>query len=428
MKLDSKTVAQLTLPAGKSDTIYFDGKLPGFGFRLRASNDGRVRKSWIVQYRHAGMSRRLLLGSAEVLSVAQAREQAKEALGKVATGHDPQAEKVARRHKDGDTLKALADEYLMAKESTVRPRSFSELKRYLSGPYFKALHNMPLDRIGRRDVAARVLAIGRECGATTAARARGALSSMFAWAMGEGLAEANPVIGTNAPKEPPPRDRVLSDADLAAVWNACGDDDFGKIVKLLILSGQRRTEVGGMAQSEIKDGQWHIPSARTKNHREHVLPLPRLALEVIESVPERFGRDCLFGERAAAGFTSWAHPKRDLDAKLGDQVRPWTLHDLRRSVATRMCDLGILPHVVEQILNHQSGHRGGIVGVYNKSAYEAPVRAAMALWNDHICSIISGGERKLLAYPQGASRLLEATRGLGYIGDLPPNRNGRSRG
>jgi integrase len=403
MRLDSRTVAQLALPAGKADVIYFDDKLPGFGFRVRASGDGHVRKSWIVQYRHAGSSRRLLLGSAEVLSAAQARELAKEALGKVATGFDPQGEKAARRHSDGHTMRSLADQYLAEKESSLRSRSFAELKRYLAtGSYFRPLHNMPLDRITRRDVAARVLAIGRECGATTAARARGSLSSMFAWAMGEGLAESNPVTGTNQPKAPPPRDRVLDDAELAAVWRACGDDEFGRIVRLLILLGQRRTEVGGIADSEIRDGTWTIPSSRSKNHREHILPLPPMALSIIESVPRVVNRDPLFGVRAA-GFTSWAQLKTHLDAKLGDQVRPWVLHDLRRSVATRMCDLGVAPHIVEQILNHQSGHRGGVVGVYNRSRYEREVRAAMALWADHVRSIVSGDERKIVSLQQAAS-------------------------
>jgi integrase len=127
-----------------------------------------------------------------------------------------------------------------------------------------------------------------------------------------------------------------------------------------------------------------------------------MALSIIESVPRVVNRDPLFGVRAA-GFTSWAQLKNYLDAKLGDQVRPWTLHDLRRSFATRMCDLGVAPHIVEQILNHQSGHRGGVVGVYNRSRYEREVRTAMALWSDHVRSIVSGDERKVLAYSQAAS-------------------------
>jgi integrase len=401
MKLDAKAIARLALPEGKADVIYFDDNMPGFGLRLRDSGNG-VKKSWIVQYRRAGGSRRMLVGSAEVLSAGRARERAKEILAKVQLGKDPQREKAEQRAREKFTMSALADDYLKAKEGSVRTRTLVESQRYLTGPYFKPLHNMPVEQITRRDVATRVLAITRESGATTGGRARSALSSMFAWAMGQGLAENNPVVGTNEPKTAPSRDRVLADAELGSVWKACGDDDFGRIVRLLLLTGQRRTEVGGVTWGELDldGGTWTIPAQRTKNGRQHTLPLSALAVSVIEAIPQRVGRDCLFGERGTSGFCSWATAKAALDARIGGQVAKWTLHDLRRSVATRMCDLGVMPHVVEQILNHHSGHRGGIVGVYNRSAYEGPVKAALGMWADHIRTLVEGGERKVLAFPQ----------------------------
>src|SRR5262245_61334753 len=327
MKLDSKTVARLSLPDGKTDVIHFDGALSGFGYRLRTSG-ADIRKSWIVQYRRAGATRRLLLGSAEVLSADQARTAAKKALAEIALGGDPQAEKSKRRSADKFTLAAVVEEFLAAKDGTVRPRTLAEAQRYLTGPHFKPLHNMPVDQIARRDVAARLLVIARERGAVTAARARSCLSDMFSWAMGQGLVESNPVVGTNKPKTAPPRDRVLNDAELAAVWNATADDDFGHIVKLLILTGQRRTEVGGMTWREIDldQGTWTIPSSRTNNGREHTLPLPPLALDTIAGTPRMVGREYLFGPRAA-GFTSWNRPKQFLDKRLGDQVEAWRLHD-----------------------------------------------------------------------------------------------------
>jgi integrase len=103
---------------------------------------------------------------------------------------------------------------------------------------------------------------------------------------------------------------------------------------------------------------------RAKNGREHSLPLPPLAIEIINSVPQIIGQDCLFG-RTNRGFTTWALCKKALDARLGDQVRSWTLHDLRRTVATRLGDLGAEPHIIEALLNHQSGHKRGVAGVYN---------------------------------------------------------------
>jgi integrase len=397
MKLDSRTVAGLALPDDKADVIHFDSTLAGFGYRLRRSGN-EVRRSWIVQYRRAGASRRLLLGSAEVLSADQARGAAKQALAKIALGEDPQADKASRRAADKFTVAALAEEFLTAKDGTTRPRTFVEACRYLRGAYFKPLHTMPIDQVERRDVAARLLAIARENGPTTAARARTTLSELFAWGIGQGLVDRNPVVGTNRPKTPPPRTRVLDDSELAAVWNLASDDDFGRIVRLLILTGQRRTEVGGMRWQEIDRNKatWTIPNTRTKNGREHTLPLPPLALDIIAGTPRIVGRDYLFGPRAA-GFTSWNRPKQILDARLGDQIKPWTLHDLRRTCATRMCDLGVAPHVVEQILNHQSGHRVGVVGIYNRSSYEREVKAALALWSDHLCTLIRGGKRKIVA-------------------------------
>jgi integrase len=396
MELDRKTIARLELPPGKTDVIHFDDALPGFGYRLRMSG-GSVRKSWVAQYRQHGATRRALVGSADVLGVEQARAAAKKLLAQVALGEDPQAKKSERRAKAKFTLAAVAADFLAAKQPAVRSKTLAENRRYLTGYYFRPLHSTPIDRIERRDVASRLLAISRESGTVTASRARSAISSLFAWAMGEGLCESNPVIGSNRPKAPPPRDRVLDDEELAAVWHACHDDDFGRIVRLLMLTGQRRTEVGDMAWGELSDGLWTIPGGRTKNHREHVLPLSGLAQSIVEARPRIVGRDHVFGERGP-GFSSWPHGKAALNKRLGAKVKPWTIHDLRRTAATRMCDLGVAPHVVEQVLNHQTGHRAGVVGVYNRSRYEREVRAAVALWADHVRSITSGGARKVVAF------------------------------
>jgi integrase len=403
MKLSSRAVSRLALPAGKSDVIHFADDMPGFGFRLRAGGDGRVRKSWVVQYRRAGATRRLLLGSAEVLPLEQARAQARKILAKVALGEDPQADKVARRQRDGHSLKAIVADYLAAKKATVRPRTYGEIERYLTGPHFRPLHSMPVDQIARRDVATRLTRISAENGSVTAVRARGALSSFYVWAMGQGIVELNPVVGTSKPKDAAPRERVLSDDELAAIWRAGGEDAYSKVIKLLILSGARRQEVGGMRWSEIdfERGTWSLPPERTKNGRAHVLPLSALALHIIESVPQRVGRDHLFGSRSSGGLSHW-HAKADLDRKLGAAVAPWRIHDLRRTLATRLCDLGMAPHVVEQILNHQSGHRAGVAGIYNRSGYANEVRAALALWADHIRNIIGGGARKVVAFKDRA--------------------------
>jgi integrase len=407
MKLDARTVAGLALPKGKSDVIYFDDELPGFGVRFCATG-GRVRRSFVLQYRVHGRSRRIKIGG-EALTLMQAREAAKKLRAKVELGGDPQADKAAERLKATGTLRAIVKNYLETKEpgldrigrpKGLRPSSYRVTELYLTGPaYFGPLQGISVNSISRADVAARVRLIERNSGVVTASRARAALSAFFSWAMREGLAEQNPVINTNAPAAPEPRDHVLTDAELVAVWRACEDDDHGRIVRLLALTGCRRQEVGGMRWSEMDEagGTWTIPASRTKNGRQHILPLPPLAWKIIQSVPRMIERDCLFGERGERGFTAWSNGKAALDKRLGDMVAPWRVHDLRRSVCTRMIDLGVEPHHVEAVLNHYSGHRSGIAATYNRSKYVPQIKRALALWDDHIRALVEGTEPKIVA-------------------------------
>ena len=195
----------------------------------------------------------------------------------------------------------------------------------------------------------------------------------------------------------------MTDDELVRIWKACGDDDYGRIIRLLWLTGCRRREVGGCAWSEIdfESGTWTIPAARSKNGRAHTLPLMSMMLDIIKDVPRMASRDHLFGARAEAGFSTWGKSKRILDARSG--VTGWRAHDIRRTTATRLADLGIAPHVIEQILNHQSGHKSGIAGVYNRSSYEREVRTALALWADHLHSLVTGGDHKVVAFAPAAS-------------------------
>jgi integrase len=395
MKLDGSGVAKLEL-GGKRDAIFFDDDLTGFGHRLRLAGDGRVLRSWVVQYRAQGRTRRVLLGAGDVLTAKAAREAAKLVLAKVALGSDPQGEREDRASKDRVTFKALADEYLAWKETQVRPATMRTTKNYLGGDYFRSLHATAIDAVSRRDVAACILAIARKHGMAAAGQARAAISAFFTWNMQQGFAEANPVIGTSMPKQNPPRDRVLTDEELVKIWRACRDDDFGRIIRLLILLPCRRSEVGGMCWSEISSvySTLTIPKERTKNGRAHVLPLLTDVIQIISEVPQRVDRDQLFGERFKGGFSQWDQGKIALDARVG--FDDWRIHDVRRTVATRMADLGVGPHVIEQILNHVSGHKGGVAGIYNRSSYQTEVRAALALWSDHLRSLLTGSVRKIV--------------------------------
>jgi integrase len=398
MKFTNKTIAALVLPEGKDDHFEWDDDLPRFFHRLRRSGD-KVNRSWGVQYRNADGQSRKMSFPATVLNLDQAREKAKNILAEVQLGKDPQSEKKQRASAGKFTFKSLAERYLADKKSELRPRSLVETTRYLQSPaYFGPLFNMAASAVARNDIADRLLIIKRDCGVTTAIRARSNVSAMYAWAIGEGLVENNPVIGTKRPKPPPSGDHVLTDEELIVVWNAAGDDDFGRILKLLILTGARRNEIGGLRHSEINYNTniWTLPAARAKNNRELVLPLPSLAVEIIRSVPQVVGRDALFGARGP-GFSSWADHKKQLDDRLGDQVRPFRLHDLRRTFCTRLAELGAMPHIIETAINHASGHKGGVAGVYNHSRYGTQLRTMMAMWDSHISALISGrDERKVI--------------------------------
>jgi integrase len=393
LKLDTKIVAALALPRGRTDEICWDAELEGFGLRLRRRADGGLLRNWVTQYRANGHTRRLTIGAADKITPGQARDAARKILARVELGHDPQVEREAKRQQAAHTVRATVADYLGAKQSELRPESFRVTRLYLTGPYFRALHSLPVTAITRADVATCVRTIIRKHSTATAAAARRMLSAFFAWCIAEGLLGngANPVDGSHRPADPTPRDRVLTDPELVAVWKACGDDDHGRIIQLLILLGSRRQEVGGMRWSELDPalGTWTLPAERSKNGRAHTIALPPPALAIINAVP-RTDRDHLFGDRSGAGFTSWGPAKAALDRRLAGAVQPWRAHDIRRTAATRMADIGIEPHHIEAVLNHYSGHRLGVAGVYNRIVYERAVRAALVRWSEHVLALIEG--------------------------------------
>jgi integrase len=401
LKLDAKTIPALVLPKGRADEICWDAELEGFGLRLRRRSDGGLLRNWVTQYRAGGHTRRVTIGSADKITPTQARDAARKLLARVELGDDPQAEKEQKRQQAARSVRSVVVSYLDAKQPELRPESFRVTKLYLAGPYFRSLHPLAVNAVTRADVATCIRTIVRKHSVPTAAAARRALSAFFAWSIAEGLLGngANPVDGSHRPDDPTPRDRVLTDSELVAIWRACRDDDFGRIARLLTLLGSRRQEVGGLRWSELDldAGTWTLPAERSKNHRPHSITLPAPALDIVKSVP-RSSRDHLFGDRAGSGFTGWSNAKAELDRRcLPNTVKPWRIHDIRRTVATGMADIGIEPHHIEACLNHYGGHRRGAAGVYNRSSYERAVKAALARWSEHVIALIEGREDKVVA-------------------------------
>jgi integrase len=396
IELTTKLIATLERdhlpPRRDADVFFWDTKTGGFGLRVRR-RAGVVTKTWLVQRKKNRRCYRITFGSTDIITIDAARKKAVRELAAIALGEDPAADRRATAAKNERKLSALVAQYLEGKKRGVRAKTLAEVSRYLQGDYFKSLHNVPVHEIDRGRVSRCIEAVERERGAPTAREARQCLSGFFSWAMQMAEAPANPVIGSWKPPTIKPRDHVLADGELSAIWRACNGDDAGRVIRLLILTGCRRSEVGGMAWSELdlERDTWTIPASRSKNGREHKLPVMPAMRSIIETVPHVAGRDQLFGVRHALGFSLWNESKKALNQRLGDSVRPWRLHDIRRSVATGMAKLGTLPHVIECVLNHQSGFRSGVGGVYNLNPYEREVRAALGLWEDHIRSLVQGG-------------------------------------
>jgi integrase len=392
MKLTTGAVAGLVLPPGKSDYIEWDDTLPGFGVRLRGRSKG-----WVVQYRFGRKQRRESLGDVRKVKLDDARRIARQRFAQVEMGTDPAAEREAATAA-ALTLSAAAERYLDARRDRLRPNTYKAAERYF-GVYWKPLHERPLVAIKRADVAARLQELSQAHGRTAAARARDYLSAMFSWAMREGLCEANPVVATNDPAAGIlPRDRVLSDNEIRTVWNACGDDAAGRIIKLLLLTGCRRDEIGALEWSEIEAGVLMIPGTRTKNGRALVLPLPAVAIELLAAVPKQSGGDFVFGRGGDTPFSGWSAAKLLLDARIaittGKALPHWTLHDLRRSMRSGLGKLGVPPHIAELAINHV---KGGVEAIYDRYRYEREIAAALARWAEHVLALVEGPESKVVA-------------------------------
>ena len=387
MKLTQANVTKAKLPTDKQEAIYWDDEMAGFGLRLRSGGS----RTFIVQYKIGAKHRRMTLGNAFKVTADDARKQAKQIFGKVVGGHDPASERAARVAEASTSFAASVADFLQVQATRNRSRTLIETTRYLN-QHWKPLHGMALAKITRAIVAAELRRIARERSATSADRARSALSCFFAWAIGEGACENNPVMGTNkAAGEYQSRDRVLTDAEVVAIWNGADPaTDFGKIVRLLFTTACRRTEIGGLRPSEIalQDSLIALPSERTKNGLPHDVPLSGLARRIVESI-EPHGAGCVFGQRGT-GFMGWDKSKKELDAALPSIKQRWTLHDIRRTVATRMGDLGVQPHIIEATLNHISGHRAGVAGIYQRSTYAKEKRAALDTWASHLQTLIAG--------------------------------------
>jgi integrase len=401
-KITKRSIDALMAEAKTAGGAVFlwDSELAGFGAKAASS-----ACSYVVQYRLGGRdapTKRMTIGKHGVLTPDEARKRAKEELGKVARGADIALDKRAAREKlTGTTLKNAIERFLAANKRT--GRYWVHKKARLLGKDMEPLHGRPLASIKRYEVLAVIDRVKMRSEA--AARLLFVdLRPFFKWAVERELIEANPTLGMKPPAAATKRDRVLEDYEVKAFWQAASETSwpFASIYKILLLTGARREEVAGMRWSELDldAGVWLLPGERTKNKRDHRIPLSPQAIDILDrrgiaAIKAGLGyqdSDFVFSTTGHSGPSGFSKAKRTLDERmksiLGTRFKDWRVHDLRRTCATGMENLGIDTRVVETALNHVSGTKAGIVGVYQLADHRDAVAAAFRAWDRHVIGLI----------------------------------------
>ncbi|MEM7222904.1 MAG: integrase arm-type DNA-binding domain-containing protein [Pseudomonadota bacterium] len=343
-------------------------------------------RSWALRYRHHGRTRKLTLGKYPTVGLLDARERARDALGKVQIGEDPGAEK--RTSGSPSTVEEAYERYL---SEHCKPN----VKRWLEVDRLFKLHVLPdrkdiaLEELTKWDVRETVRAVVEAGKPVQANRVLAAMRAFLNWTVSEDLLEANPANGVKRPTKEKVRDRVLTDAELHAILEACDDHGYpsGPLVKMLALTGQRRDEVRCLPWSEIdlEKKLWTLPAARTKAGRRHIVPLSDEVVDILEALP-RF--DGPYAFTTTGGETSYANlvkPKRSIDKASG--VSNWTLHDLRRTAATGMGALGIPGETIARVLNHSERAIAGITARYEHSDHIEAKRRGLEAWAQHVAGL-----------------------------------------
>jgi integrase len=391
MKLTPATVRTLALLPGKAEYTFFDNDVAGFGVRLRASGS----KRYVMQYAIAGRTRRIVLGAVTALDLSVARATAKDLLARVRLGDDPLAEKIEGRAAAAETVGRVLPAFLTRQRARLRPRSFVEVARHLE-KHAAPLHARSIAAVDRRSVALLLNEITAKSGPTAARHLRQSLNAFFWWCVGEGMLEHSPVTHTNVPIVKPARTRVLSRDELRTIWHALGDDRYSTILKLLLLTGLRRSEIANLqwgSEIDLGAGVIKLPAGRVKNAREHVVPLSKQVIAILAARPRT-------GEMVFGGFQNWDGAKQNLDGRIvamtGAPIPDWTPHDFRRCISTWAHEAGVSHLVVEAILGHASG-QSTVARVYNQAQYVEERRRVLQRWADHV---LAEKPAKVVALPR----------------------------
>ncbi len=400
--------------AGKRP-IFWDAQVPQFGIRVTDKSSKENIGSFVLVARFPGSPnpapRRI--GDYPVVSLAKAREIAREWRDDIAKGIDPKVKAEERRREEdrrrkdtfGAVFEAFADDHL----STLR--TGAAVKQAVANHVVPLWGSRPISEIRRADINELLRGL-RKDSPIQANRILAYVKKFFGWCVDQGLLEASPAAAVKKPTKENKRDRVLSDSEIRAIWQACGElGPFGGAFRFMLATAQRRSEVGGATWSEIDRTQrlWAIPRERTKGDRAHEVPLSDLALSIIDerSKLNEFVFSTGRGARATGGATpisGWGKTKAALDRLALEKLREiatergddapttfadWRLHDLRRSCATNLAKLGVDRIVISKLLNHAEG---GVTGIYDRHSRDAEKRTAMERWGQKLQEIVDGAD------------------------------------
>ena len=380
-------------PAGRRREVS-DGGMPGLYFVIQPSG----KQSWAYRYRFNGRPRKWTIGPCPAIDLKTARELAREALHKVAAGADPCTEKKAARAAARipvglDLIETVTSRFVAQHaKRKLKPATAAEIERLLGREVVGPWRGRRLSQITRADIHDLLDGIVARGSPVTANRTLAWLRRMCAWAIERGFIEVSPCAGIRAPAAETSRDRVLSDDELRAAWRAADalETPYNGFIKLLILTGARRSEVAGMMWREIDfDAKlWSLPAARAKNATEYQIPLSDSAVQILRALPRIADSDLVFTLSGRVPIRGFHNIKTRID-DLMPGGPPWTLHDLRRTFASGCARLGIAVHVVEAALNHRSGSIRDIAAVYNRYSYDTEKRAALEVWGHHVEGLAS---------------------------------------
>lgn len=431
-------IAAKSFMSGKVRREIPDGGCPGLYLVIQTSG----RKSWALRFRRPnGKPTKLTLGPLDLsakeaptpptighpLTLASARALAAEIARQRVRGRDVVADHEAARSRQQfeqatraqntftgaarDFIERYAKKKIRRWEQQARLlglRPVSDTLEIIPGGLAHRWKDKPTVDLDGHDIhnlieetrRGGVPGLARRTDEPSEARARvmlACLSKMFSWLAQHRKVENNPCSGVHRPDPSTARDRVLTDAEIVKFWAAADTIGgmFSPLLKLLLLTGARLNEVAGMTREELSDDgrTWNIPSSRTKNNRPHVVPLAPLARDVLKSVTADTG--LLFTTTGTSPVSGFSKLKNRLDNAMS--IPPWRLHDLRRTAATGMASIGVAPHIVEACLNHVSGAKAGVAGIYNRAAYEPEKRAALERWANHVTGIVSSRTARVVA-------------------------------